>query len=85
LRAIFNPPVELADQDGKPIVTKLGAGHPVIHDWNGDGKMDLILGCKAGMMTMMAQALLLENVGTREAPRFRWPAGHSVQVGEHRA
>jgi hypothetical protein len=81
LRAIFNPPVELADQDGKPIVTKLGAGHPVIHDWNGDGKMDLILGCKAGMMTMMAQALLLENVGTREAPRFRWPTERFVEVG----
>jgi hypothetical protein len=79
--AVFHPPVELTDQDGKPIVTKLGAGHPVILDWNGDGKMDLILGCKAGMMTMMAQALLLENVGTREAPRFRWPTGRFVEVG----
>lgn len=79
---VFAPPAELVDQDGKPIVTKLGAGHPVILDWNGDGKMDLILGSKAGMFTMMGQALLLENVGTAAAPRFRWPGALPVQVGE---
>jgi hypothetical protein len=82
LRAVFDPPVELTDQDGKPIVTKLGAGHPVIHDWNGDGRMDLILGSKAGMFTMLGQALLIENVGTRSEPRFRWPGALPVQVGE---
>lgn len=82
LMGLFEPPVALADQDGKAIVTKRAGGHLAVMDWNGDGRNDLVLGCHDGMDTTQAAILLLENVGSAAAPKFRWPTAARVQVGE---
>jgi len=82
LRGLFYPPVALADQDGKVIVTRLAGGHLAVADWNGDGKNDLVLGCHASMDTAQAEILLLENVGTSASPKFRWPAGNRVMISK---
>lgn len=76
---IFERPQALLDQNGKPIITRRGAGHPVPYDWNGDGKTDLLLGCKLNLNTSRAEVLLIENVGTKENPAFKWPA--SLKAG----
>ena len=73
VRALFSDPAALVDQDGSEIVTKRAAGHPVPYDWDGDGKVDLLLGCHTSMNTAQAEILFLRNVGTATAPRLKWP------------
>jgi len=79
-KTLFREPVPLVDQDGKPIVTRRAGGHPAVYDFNADGKPDVILGCHLGMDTAQAEILLLENVGSNQEPRFRWPAAQSVRL-----
>lgn len=73
LKTLFGEPVVLNDQDGKPIVTRKAMGHPVVVDWNSDGKNDILLGAKNGMSTRSGLILVLKNVGTNEKPAFKWP------------
>jgi len=73
-KSLFREPVALVDADGKPILTRRAVGHPVVLDFNADGRKDVLLGCHRGMDTAAAEILLLENVGTNAEPRFAWPS-----------
>src|SRR5262249_6400843 len=52
---------------GKPIELPEGDVHPVLADWDRDGKPDLLVGTGAGSV------LWCRNVGTRAAPRLAAP------------
>ena len=80
LKALFEKPVAICDQEGKTILTKRAVGHPVVVDFNGDGRNDILLGCHKGMDTAAAEILVLENVGTKHRPKFRWPTGKSIRL-----
>ena len=58
------PPVLLEDARG-PIDVNVGHAAPFIHDWNGDGKGDLLVGMLGG-----GRLRIYENAGTSTAPRF---------------
>jgi len=77
---LFGKPTPILDQDGKTILTRRAVGHPVVFDWNADGKNDIILGCHLNMDTATGEILLLENVGSRDKPKFRWPPRASVKL-----
>jgi hypothetical protein len=79
-KALFREPTALRDQDGRPIVTRRAAGHPAVCDLNADGLPDVLLGCHTSMDTVQAEILVLENVGTKAEPRFRWPPTGSIRV-----
>ena len=80
---LFSEPTALVDQKGRIILTHRANGHAVPFDVNGDGKMDLLLGCHANMNTTKAEILILENVGTNDQPKFQWPTRTFVtNVGE---
>jgi len=81
-KSLFREPVALVDADGKPILTRRAVGHPVVLDFNADGRKDVLLGCHRGMDTAAAEILLLENVGTNAEPRFAWPTTKAVRLDE---
>jgi len=60
----LDAPVRIA-ADGKPVDCDVGHAAPYVHDWNGDGVWDLLVG-------QMGQGRLLIylNVGTPTEPRF---------------
>jgi hypothetical protein len=57
-------PIRL-EADGKPIDTEVGHSTPVIYDWDGDGKRDLLVG-QFGDGKMK----IFRNLGTNREPRF---------------
>lgn len=74
LKKLFSEEEALRDQDGKEIVTRLGNPHPIIMDWNNDGRNDLLLASQEGGRNTYDFALyFLENVGSNSEPRFKWP------------
>ncbi|HET6430448.1 MAG TPA: VCBS repeat-containing protein [Phycisphaerae bacterium] len=81
-QSLFREPVALVNAEGKPIITRRAVGHPVVLDFNADGRNDVLLGCHRGMDTAAAEILLLENVGTQAEPRFRWPTSKVVRLQE---
>ena len=82
VKGLFHPPQAVCDQDGKPIRTRRAVGHPVVFDWNGDGRNDIVLGCHLNMNTASGEILVLENVGDAEQPRFRWPGISALRLEE---
>ena len=64
-REWFEPPVRI-EADGKPIDHGAAWGHcgPTLHDLDGDGLADLVVGDFSGTFTVY------KNVGTRQQPRF---------------
>jgi hypothetical protein len=62
----FAPAVKLTGEDGQPIQLHSGA-LPACADWNGDGRIDLVIGALDGRI------LFLENTGTPKEPRFAAP------------
>ena len=77
LEDYFEKPVAITDADGQTILTRKGNGHPVVVDWNHDGKNDLILGAKGlGRQELGKRELgiyFFENVGSNKAPTFNLP------------
>ena len=53
------------EADGAPIAVEIGHLVPVVADWNGDGKKDLIVGQFSG-----GKIRLYTNVGTDDRPVF---------------
>lgn len=64
-REWFEPPVQI-EADGRPIDHGAAWGHcgPTLHDLDGDGVDDLVVGDFSGTFTVY------KNVGTRQQPRF---------------
>jgi hypothetical protein len=81
-RSIFKEPVNLKDGNGNEVKTKLGGAHPVVYDWNGDGKNDIILGSKVAMMTVSSQVQFIENIGTKGEPKLKWPTETKLKLGD---
>ena len=77
---LFAKAVAAVDQDGKTILTKRAVGHPVVADFNSDGRPDILLGCHRNMDTAAAEILVLLNVGTKAEPKFQWPATKSIKL-----
>lgn len=63
-------PGSLVEADGKPIDLEVGHLVPVVTDWNGDGKKDLVVGQFRG-----GAIRLYLNRGTEAAPSFKDSAG----------
>src|SRR5262249_4052668 len=68
----FGKPRKL-EADDKPIQVSMGHAHPVVADWDQDGKPGLIVGTGAGSVVWY------RNVGTREKPSL---AAARTLVGE---
>jgi hypothetical protein len=62
----FGEPQALTTTDGKPVHVSSRAG-PCVADWDGDGKLDLLLGCQDGNVS------LYRNIGTRTIPKLALP------------
>ena len=59
----YGKPVAV-EADGKEILAPHGDSGPVVADWDGDGKPDLILGCGDGSVVWY------RNIGTRSEPKL---------------
>ena len=55
---------EVLKADGKPIEADGGVAGPSVADWDGDGKLDLLVGCGSGRVVWH------RNLGTKESPRL---------------
>ena len=60
----FHAPKPLTGVDGKPLAVPSGDSAPVVADWDGDGKSDLVVGAGDGSVTWF------RNAGERGKPRF---------------
>ena len=58
----FNPPIRVKQRN--PMLGTGGLAVPSAVDWDGDGDLDLIVGCSAGYVEYY------ENIGSRRKPRF---------------
>ena len=81
-KALFSPPVALADSSGKPMFTGKAQGCPFAADFNGDGKTDIVLGAKESMDTARGGVWLIPNRGTHEKPVFNWQEAVRARTAE---
>lgn len=54
------------EADGKPISVEIGHAAPWMHDWDGDGKADLLVGQFGS-----GKLRVYRNVGEAGAPKFK--------------
>lgn len=65
----FAQPVLLTTENGEPIsIEKLGQAAPALYDWDGDGKLDLLVGDFAKGLKSNISVFL--NKGHRRKPRL---------------
>ncbi len=69
---LFEKPVALTDASGKAMITSKGQGCPFAADYNGDGKVDIVLGAKETMDTATGGIWLIPNRGAAGKPVFNW-------------
>jgi hypothetical protein len=62
----FGEPQALTTTNGKTVHVSSRAG-PCVADWDGDGKLDLLLGCQDGSVS------LYRNIGTKTEPKLALP------------
>ena len=60
----FEKPVRL-EAGGRPVDTDIGHAHPLLYDFDRDGKRDLLVG-----QFGEGKLRIYRNIGTNEAPRF---------------
>jgi hypothetical protein len=63
-------PVEV---DGKPLVRDRGGLYPFVGDFDGDGRLALLLGYGGGGICDEGRLLVYRNVGTKSNPRLGAP------------
>jgi hypothetical protein len=81
----FGPAKKLTLADGKPLLVN-GSASPVVADWDGDGKLDLIVGAMDGSVVWF------RNIGTKREPKLEaarelvpkcpTPRGYDPKPGE---
>ncbi|HEX30074.1 TPA: PEGA domain-containing protein, partial [Candidatus Poribacteria bacterium] len=69
----FGTPIQVT-AEGSPIIIDGGNASPCVMDWDGDGKKDLLVGCKEG------KVYLYLNSGTDESPSFS--SGEPMKAGD---
>jgi hypothetical protein len=79
---LFEKPVALTDASGKPLVTGLANGCPFAADFNGDGKIDIILGAHEGMDTGVGGIWLIPNTGSNEKPAFSMSSATRIATAD---
>lgn len=79
---LFSEPVPLPDSSGREMFTGKAQGCPFTADYNGDGKMDIILGAKENMGTAHGGVWLVPNRGTHEKPVFNWQEAVRARTAE---
>jgi hypothetical protein len=79
---LFEKPVALTDAAGKPLITGMANGCPFAADFNGDGKIDIILGAHESMDTGYGGIWLIPNTGTNEKPAFSMSSAIRVATAE---
>jgi len=80
LKDIFSEPVCLLDASGKPLITGKAEATPFAADFDGDGKIDLIIGAKLNMDTAEGGIWLVKNVGTNEKQLYDWTNAWQVAL-----
>jgi hypothetical protein len=60
----FEKPVRL-EAGGRPVDTDVGHAHPLLYDFDRDGKRDLLVGQFGG-----GKLRIHKNIGTNESPKF---------------
>ena len=60
----FEKPVRV-EAGGKPVDTDIGHAHPLLYDFDRDGKCDLLVG-----QFGEGKLRIHKNIGTNESPRF---------------
>lgn len=78
----FEKPIKLLDAHyKKPLKTMKAQGCPFIVDFDGDGKMDILLGAKQGMDTSRGGLWVIPNVGTNAKPLLSTAKVTTIKIG----
>lgn len=75
----FEQPRLLLNEKNEPIyVGKTGHAYPTLFDWNGDGKLDLLVGEFAGGKG--SNIMVFENKGSNKKPKYAAEGYYATDV-----